>query len=303
MEETLDHVVLNFSKDSLLLLNACIAIIMFGVALELKLESFKLLFKAPKPILVGLASQLILLPFFTFLMVLVIEPAPSIALGLMLVSSCPGGNVSNFYSSISKANVALSVSLTAITSSLSFLVTPLNFSIWSSFYEPTAQIIEKVHLNIWDVILNMITILVIPLIAGMTFRHKLPNTTQKIYKPIKRLSIVLFGSFVVFALKANFGYFLEYIHYILFIVFAHNLMALCIGFFSATAAKLDQQDRRSVTIETGIQNSGLALVIIFDYFNGLGGMAFIAAWWGVWHLLSGAAVSWLWSKKPTEVPA
>ncbi|MCV9388632.1 bile acid:sodium symporter family protein [Reichenbachiella ulvae] len=295
MKESLDHVVLHFSKDSLLLLNISLAIIMFGVALELKFQSFKLLFKTPKPILIGLASQLLLLPFFTYLLVLLVKPSPSMALGMMLVASCPGGNVSNFYSSLSKANVALSVSLTAITSLFSFIITPLNFAFWASMYGPTSEIMEKVRLDIWEVIITMLTILVIPLIAGMSFRKRFPMTTGKIYKPIKKLSIVLFGCFVVFALKANFQQFLDYIFNILFIVLLHNLIALSSGFFTSKYSGLPDRDRRSITIETGIQNSGLALVIIFEYFNGLGGMALIAAWWGVWHLLSGAVISWYWS--------
>lgn len=297
MKESLDHVVLHFSKDSLLLLNISLAIIMFGVALELKFQSFKLLFKTPRPILVGLLSQLVLLPAFTYLLILLVEPSPSMALGMMLVAACPGGNVSNFYSSLSRANVALSVSLTAITSLFSFIITPLSFAFWASMYEPTSQIIERVSLDIWEVIVTMITILVIPLIAGMTFRKKYPLTTGKIYKPIKKLSIFLFGCFVIFALKANFDHFLHYILNILFIVLVHNLIALSSGFFSAKVVGLSDRDRRSITIETGIQNSGLALVIIFEYFNGLGGMALIAAWWGVWHLLSGAVISWYWSSR------
>ncbi|UXP33600.1 bile acid:sodium symporter family protein [Reichenbachiella agarivorans] len=298
MKESLDHVVLHFSKDSLLLLNICLAFIMFGVALELKFDSFKLLFKTPRPIIVGLVAQLLFLPFLTYLLVIVLEPAPSMALGMMLVAACPGGNVSNFYSSLSKANVALSVSLTALTSSLSFIVTPLSFAFWAQRYEPTAQLLSKVKIDIWDVIMTVVIILVIPLFAGMSFRKKYPLTTHKIYKPIKKLSIIIFGAFVVFALKANFEYFVEYIFNILFIVLIHNLIALGIGLVTSKMARLSDKNQRSVTIETGIQNSGLALVIIFEYFGGLGGMALIAAWWGVWHLISGALISWYWSKRP-----
>ncbi|PIB37211.1 symporter [Reichenbachiella sp. 5M10] len=300
MKESLDHVVLHFSKDSLLLLNICLAIIMFGVALELKFQSFKLLFKTPKPILIGLLAQLLLLPGLTYLLVVITQPSPSMALGMMLVAACPGGNVSNFYSSLSNANVALSVSLTAITSLVSFIVTPLSFTFWAGLYNPTANILEQVRLDLGEVIVTVIIILVIPLIAGMTFRKKYPLTTQKIYKPIKKLSIVLFGGFVIFALKANFEYFLDYIFNILFIVLAHNLIALATGYSSARLGRLSEKNCRSITIETGIQNSGLALVIIFEYFNGLGGMALIAAWWGVWHLISGAVISWIWSRKPVQ---
>ncbi|MGL1885306.1 MAG: bile acid:sodium symporter family protein [Reichenbachiella sp.] len=297
MNESLDHVLLNFSKESLLFLNISLAIIMFGVALELKSENFKLLFKTPKPILVGLLSQLILLPALTYLIIVVFKPNTSMALGMMLVAACPGGNVSNFYSSLSNGNIALSVSLTAITSALSFILTPFNFTFWASLYPPTSEILERVRLDVSDVIVTVIIILIIPLIAGMSFRKKYPLTTLKIKEPIKKLSILIFAGFVVAALYSNWDFFKEYIIHILFIVFFHNMIALATGFLSATTFGLSDACRRTLTIETGIQNSGLALVIIFEYFNGLGGMALIAAWWGVWHLFSGGIISWFWARK------
>lgn len=301
MQENLDHVVLSFSEESLILLNACIAFIMFGVALGLKADHFKYLFKKPKAILIGLIAQLVLLPLLTFAIVLLLKPSPSIALGMMLVAACPGGNVSNFYTSLSNGNVALSVSLTAITSSLAFLTTPLNFTFWAHQYAPTAAILKAVELNVTDVIVTVIFILVIPLILGMWVNKKYPKTTLKIAKPIKRLSIIIFAGFVVGALSSNFDHFINYVFNFLFIVLIHNALALGTGFSLAHLAGLERSDLRSITIETGIQNSGLALVIIFDYFNGLGGMSIIAAWWGVWHLISGAVISWQWSSKPTLV--
>ena len=301
MESTLDQVVLNFNKDSLILLNICIAFIMFGVALELKIKDFALLFKTPKPILVGLFSQLVLLPALTFVIVWIIEPSPSIAMGMFLVAACPGGNVSNFYSSMSRGNVALSVSLTAIVSTAAILVTPFNFTFWASNYGPTATLLEQFNLNVWNVVVTVIVILAIPLFLGMMFNNHYPNVTKKITKPIKKASIVIFAGFVIAALSANFSHFLNHIIEVVFIVFFHNLIALGSGFGASSFFGLSDSDRRSITIETGIQNSGLALVIIFDFFQGLGGMAFIAAWWGVWHLISGAFISFHWQGRNIEI--
>ncbi|MEO9965880.1 MAG: bile acid:sodium symporter family protein [Reichenbachiella sp.] len=301
MQENLDRVVLSFNQESLMLLNACIAFIMFGVALELKIEHFKYLLKKPKAILIGLLSQLVLLPMLTFILVLLLNPSPSIALGMMLVAACPGGNVSNFYTSLSNGNVALSVSLTAITSSIAFLSTPFNFTFWANQHEPTAAILREVQLNVMDVVFTVIFILVIPLVLGMWVNSRYPNTTFKIAKPIKRLSIIIFAAFVVGALSANFDHFANYVFNFLFVVLIHNALALTTGFSLAKSLGLGSAEIRSITIETGIQNSGLALVIIFQYFDGLGGMAIIAAWWGVWHLISGAVISWQWSSRPKLV--
>jgi len=297
MKDSLDHVVLHFNKESLLLLNLSLAFIMFGVALDLKPKHFLLLLKAPKPIIVGLISQFLFLPFVTFVLIYFLEPSPSMALGMMLVAACPGGNVSNFYSSLSKGNVALSVSLTAISSSLAVVMTPLNFTFWSGMYAPTAKLIQQVNLDVNDVILTIFLILIIPLILGMLFNHKYQKTTTKISGSIRKLSILVFAAFVVIALGANFDYFIKYIFAIFFIVLLHNVLALATGNFTSRVAGLDYPSQKSITIETGIQNSGLALVLIFDYFEGLGGMAIIAAWWGVWHLISGGVVSWFWADR------
>ena len=299
MKESLDLVVLHFNKDTILLLNICIAFIMFGVALELKIENFKLLIRSPKPVLIGLISQFILLPIITLILISIVEPSPSIALGMMLVAACPGGNVSNFYSSVSGGNVALSVSLTAFSSSLAFIMTPLNFTFWAHRYAPTADLLRVVEINPYHLMFTVLFILVVPLSIGMTVSRKYPNLTLKIFKPIQHASILIFAAFVVFALAANFEYFVTYIYHILFIVLIHNGLALSTGYFLSKGAKLNESDTRSITIETGIQNSGIALVIIFDYFNGLGGMALIAAWWGVWHLISGSVMAWVWSSKKT----
>jgi BASS family bile acid:Na+ symporter len=112
-------------------------------------------------------------------------------------------------------------------------------------------------------------------------------------------SIIAFIGFIVAALASNFSYFMKYIHLVALIVLAHNGLALLGGYITGRATHLSLQDIRSVTIETGIQNSGLGLVLIFNprLFDGLGGMAFIAAWWGIWHIISGMALAFLWKSK------
>ena len=108
-----DAVRLDFQGNGLWILNAIIALIMFGVALDLSLEDFRRVFRAPKPVLAGLFVQYVVLPALTFLLILVLRPMPSIALGMLLVAACPGGNLSNFLTNLAKGNTALSISITA----------------------------------------------------------------------------------------------------------------------------------------------------------------------------------------------
>lgn len=297
MQESLDLVTLNFNKDSLFLLNICLAFIMFGVAIELKTDDFKILFKHPKAIFTGLVSQFILLPAITFLLVWIIEPTAGIALGMILVAACPGGNVSNFFSILSKGNVALSVSITAIASSLAVILTPLNFTFWAGLYEPTNKLLKSVSLDVYGIVITIIFVLLIPLVMGMWVNHTNPTFTKKYSSIIRKISVLIFSAFVVIGLASNFDYFINYIHIILLIVLAHNALAFVTGYSTGLLIGLSEKDKRSVAIETGIQNSGLALVLIFDFFNGLGSMAIVAAWWGIWHLIAGFTLSWYWSKK------
>ena len=292
----LDSVQLNFSPDKLLGLNIALAIIMYGVALELKWGDFKYLIQNPKGFLVGIFSQFIVLPLLTYTLITVSNPPPSIALGMFLVASCPGGNVSNFLTNLAKGNVALSVSLTAVSSVTAIFLTPFNFSFWASTYEPTALLLQEVRLDTVAVFMTIGLILGIPLVLGIATTSKFPGIAKKLAKAIKPLSLVIFGALVLLALLGNYDYFKTYIGAIFLWVLAHNAVALSSGFITAKLAGLPPKDVKSITIETGIQNSGLGLVLIFSFFAGLGGMALITAWWGIWHLISGITISSIWKK-------
>ncbi|MDN3203722.1 bile acid:sodium symporter family protein [Algoriphagus sediminis] len=295
-ENPLDSIRLNFSPDDLLLLNLALALIMYGVALDLKVEDFKYLTKNPKGFFLGLFSQFLLLPFLTWALVLIINPPPSVALGMFLVAACPGGNVSNFLSSLAKGNAALSVSLTGFSSTISIISTPLNFAFWAGLYSPTSELLREISLDYADVFTTVALILGIPLILGILTRKKSPGFAEKASKILKPLSILIFAAFVVIAFLGNFDLFLKYISLIFLWVLAHNLVALGAGFTTGKLFKMPLADVKSLTIETGIQNSGLGLVLIFTYFEGLGGMAIITAWWGIWHLISGMLIASIWKR-------
>ena len=291
-----DAVSLNFSQDSLWLLNICLGIIMFGVALGIHLNDFKAIIKHPKPAIVGIISQFLLLPAITFLLVFILKPAPSIALGMIMVAACPGGNISNFFSQAAGGNAALSVSLTAFSTGLAIIFTPLNLQFWGSLYEPTQNILKEVQLNPYDVFITVVQILLVPLILGVWLNHSRPKLALAMVKVLRPLSMLLFVGFVAIAFSKNLDVFVQYLSIILLLVFTHNLVALSTGYGVAWITGLNKADRRTLSIETGIQNSGLALLLIFSFFDGLGGMAIIAGWWGIWHIISGIVLSSYWSK-------
>jgi BASS family bile acid:Na+ symporter len=306
---SLDHVRLNFNSESLHALNIAIGIIMFGVALEIKLSQFKELINSPKSAIIGFGSQFFVLPFLTFLLTILLRNylTPTVALGMILVAACPGGNFSNFISSLAKANVALSVSLTAIATISAVFLTPLNFSLWGNWainiysQSDAATLVRPLEIDLVQMFKTVFIILGLPLIAGLFVSNKYPNFTKKIVRPIKQFSIILFTIIVVLAIMKNSEHFGVYLKYVFIIVLVHNALALGTGYFLGFIFKRPMADRKTLSIETGIQNAGLALVLIFNpkIFPPemeLGGMAIIAAWWGIWHMLAGILLAGYWTK-------
>ncbi|MFT4737820.1 MAG: BASS family bile acid:Na+ symporter [Cyclobacteriaceae bacterium] len=306
--QEIDNVRLNFNAEGKQLLNLTIAFIMFGVALELRLDDFSKLWKNPKPALVGIISQFLFMPAMTFGLTFLLRDyiTPTVGLGMVLVAACPGGNVSNFISSLAKGNVALSVSLTAFSSIASLLLTPFNFAFWGNLFLKFSQssnsisALPTLNIEIWSVMETIIMIIGIPLIAGTLFSKYLPKLTQKILLTIKRLSVVTFLAIVVMIFASNYEHFVRYIQYIFLIVLVHNALSFAMGYYFGKAAGLNLQDRKTISVETGIQNSGLALALLFnpsifpESLN-VGGMAFIAAWWGIWHIIAGMSIAGLWT--------
>lgn len=293
---SLPEITVDFSNQSLVLLNICLGIIMFGIALGINPRDFKFVLKHPKGALTGILSQFLLLPLFTFLLILVLKPAPALALGMILVAACPGGNISNFISSVSGANVALSVSLTAFSTLLTPVFTPLNFEIWSQALPETSMYLQTFRLNFFNLFTTVVLLLVIPLLLGLWVQLKLPKLSNSIEKPIRIISFLMLIGFIGFALKNNISVFLNHLHIVFLLVLVHNAVAFILGYFAGKTAKLSIADSRTISIETGIQNSGLGLVIIFTFFQGNGGMALVAAWWGVWHIVAGLALSYFFKR-------
>ncbi|KPA22025.1 Sodium Bile acid symporter family protein [Shimia sp. SK013] len=287
----LDEVVLNFSAGSLTLLNGILAVVMFSIAIDLTPADFKRLAKAPKPVITGLFSQFIVLPVLTFLLVILVQPRPSIALGLILVAACPGGNISNFITHRAGGNAALSVSMTAFATVGAILLTPLNIAFYGNLYAPTREILMATQIDPVSVAITVGFMLVLPLILGITLNVLRPEFTTRLRKPLQYLSMAIFVAFIVAALASNWDYFKAFAGAVAALVVIHNALALGGGFVTATLAKLSPFDRRAITIETGIQNSGLGLILIFGFFGGLGGMAVVAAFWGIWHAISGIALA------------
>lgn len=294
-------------NGGMIALNIVLAIVMFGVALGIKPKTFVDIIKNPRSVIIGIICQLILLPALTFLLTITFKNwlSPMISLGMILVASCPGGNISNFITSLSKGNAELSVSLTAFNTAACVFTTPLNFAFWGNMYirfaDKRDMVLPELQIPLSDVFVTIVILLGIPLVLGVLCSQYLPKFSAKLKKPMQYLSIIFFIAMVLIAFGGNFGVFIKCIKYIFLVVLVHNLLALGIGFGTSTLLKTPYKDRRTITIETGIQNSGLGLALllnpnIFDpaVWSNNGGMLIITAWWGVWHIVSGLSLAGIW---------
>ena len=302
----IDAIDVNMNKTGMDIINIVLAFVMFGVALGIKPSSFLDIVRRPKSMVVGIICQIILLPALTFLLTIIFKNwiSPMVALGMLLVAACPGGNISNFITSFSRGNIELSVSLTAFNTAACIFTTPLNFSFWGNLYLNFAEkrmILPELEIPFWEIFKTIVILLGIPLVLGCLCSQYLPKVANALKKPMQYLSVAFFAIMIVLTFGNNIDAFMKCIRYIFLIVLVHNLLALGIGFSMGTICKTPYKDRRTLTIETGIQNSGLGLVLLFNpaIFNpevwaNNGGMVVITAWWGVWHIISGLTLAYLW---------
>lgn len=312
----LDSLDLNLSDGNLAALHLILGFVMFGVALGITWDDLVWVLRRPRFVLVGLAGQLVLLPAATVALVAVLHPwlTPGVAMGMILVACCPGGNVSNFMVHLAKGNAALSVGLTALSTAGALVFTPLNFAVWGQVYtrwiladgaNPFLRALEIDPLEVGRVVLLLLGV---PLALGMLTARYAPRLAARLETPIRFASIGLFAVIVAVAFGKNLDAFVAHIAALFPIVGLHNALALGLGWMWARGVGLERRERKTLSIEVGIQNSGLALVLLlnpllFPATLPLGGMAAIAAWWGIWHIVSGLGVAMWWRQRtPEPVP-
>jgi len=217
---------------------------------------------------------------------------------MLLVSSCPAGHISNFFTHRALGNAALSVSISTLSTVGAMFMTPLNVTFWGSLDPGMNALLRSFSLDPVHMLIEVSLLLGVPLAAGMFISHRFPALAGKVHNPMRNFSLVVLIGFVVGALVMNWAFFREYGRFVIAVVAVHNALALAGGYALARAAGLSERDRRAVAFETGIQNSGLGLVLVFNFFGGLGGMAIVTAWWGIWHIVAGMTLSTYWMKRP-----
>jgi len=292
-----DEIRLNFNPASLMLLNAVLAFLMFGIALDTRLDDFRRVARMPWAMAVGVAAQFVVLPAVTFTLTLLLGVGPSIALGMILVACCPPGNISNILTHRAKGNVALSVSMTAISNALSIVVMPLNFAFWGGLHPTASALLKTIALDPLEMLGHILIIIGVPFVLGLWCAHRFPRGTRKVTKPVRIASFLALIGFIIGAIAGNWRFFLDYVGLVLLAVALHDAIAFVTGYLCARATGLQDYERRAVTMEVGIRNAGLGLVMIFSFFGGLGGMAVVAGVWGFWDIIAGLVLAGAWGRR------
>ncbi|GAA1789121.1 bile acid:sodium symporter family protein [Nocardioides hankookensis] len=296
----IDHVNIDFSSGAQTVLKIVIATILFGIALDIKTSDFTAVVRRPFPILVGVIAQFLLLPALTLLLTIVLDVRGSIALGMILVACCPPGNVSNILTHRAGGDVALSVSMTAISNLLTIFMLPINFAFWGGLSPNGDDVLRDVDLDPVKTFLEIALVIGLPFVAGVTINRLWPRVAHRVHKVVGPVSFVLLLLIIVLAFIGNWDIFTNYITLVLLAVFIQHLMALALGYGVARGTGLPSRSRKAMTFEVSVRNTGLGLVLVFAYFDGLGGMALVAAWWGLYDILAGLVVAAVWKRRTAE---
>jgi len=271
-------------------LAAMLALMMYAVALGLKPANFAFFKTDPKHYLAGVFAQIVGLPLLTLGLVYLMNPIPSLALGMILVACCPGGNISNILTLFGRGNTALSVSMTATSSLAAAFITPVSILFWLSLYPPTRELLTTINFDVVAFLLQTLFILALPIVLGMATARKTPNLAKRLQKPLAITAVSIMMLMIVIGFYKYRDLIPLAATLVVPLVVIHNAGALLLGYLSGLLTRADVPTRRAMTFEVGIQNSALGFVILVTQLNGLGGAAVLVGMWGLWHLVGGWAI-------------
>lgn len=296
--EGIDHATFNFSPQVGLAVAVMVGFLVFAVALDLTWAQFRRVLKQPRAPVIGLFAQYVILPGVAFGVGLLMASTPSIALGLLLVACCPAGALSNYLSGIARGSVATSISMTAVSTLCSVVVTPILFAVWAALNPETHTLLARIAIDPRRVVLVLLVMLVVPVAAGMLVRARHPATADRMRRWARRLAGAVFAVVVAVLLLGNIRVLGSFAQTALPPVLATFAIAVALGWSLARAAGLGPADRRAVTLEVAFQNVALAIGLAVAFFPGLAGVAVTAILWGVVHLTVGFAIAAVWMRMP-----
>lgn len=298
--EAIDQAQFNFSPNIGLAVAVMVGFLVFAVALDLTWEQFRRVLNKPKAPGIGLVAQYVILPAVAFGIGLLLADTPSIALGLLLVTCCPAGALSNYLTGVARGNVAVSVSMTAVSTLFSIILTPLLFGFWASMNPDTAAVLQQIKIDPKRVVMVLLIMLIVPVTAGMFIRARHPETADNIRRWSRRIAGGVFAIVVAILILGNIKVLGNFAKDALPPVLVTFAIAVALGWGLARVSGLPAPDRRAVTLEVAFQNVALAVGMAVAFFPSLAGVAITAILWGIVHLSLGflLAVAFMRISKP-----
>ncbi|MEI0796247.1 bile acid:sodium symporter family protein [Brachyspira pilosicoli] len=268
--------------------NYLLMIVMFGMGLTLKLEDFKVVFTRPKDIIIGAIAQFTIMPLLAFLLSIAFKLPPELAVGVILVGTCPGGTSSNVMTYLAKGDVALSVGMTSVSTILAPFATPLLTLLYAG---------QKVDVNAVSMFISIVQVVILPIALGFIinkFLYKLTNSIKEILPLISVLAIVAIVAAVV---SANSQRLMQVGYLVIIVVVLHNSLGYLLGYMLAKLFRLNNAKCKAVSIEVGMQNSGLATSLAATHFASMALATVPGAIFSVWHNISGSIVANIMASK------
>lgn len=272
-----------------------LAIIMFGMGMNLVVNDFTQVFKNPKAVIIGLINQIVLLPLLGFLLALVFNLDATMAVGIVILAACPGGPTSNMITQMCNGNIALSVSLTAIASFTSIVTLNFITSFALDFFGTTANA-TSIELPVLDTTFQIMIITLLPISLGMLIRNFKSDFALKMEKPMKITSSTIFVLIFIGIIATNFKILGDALLRVGHVTLLLNLLAVGIGYLIARWVKLNHKDAIAIGIEGGIQNGTLAFVITTSILENIE-MAIPTAAYSIWMYVSASVLMWRLGKK------
>ncbi len=284
-----------------LVLSLVLATMVLSVALELRVADFKRVAETPRAVVAGLVPQFLLLPGATWIATLLLDLPPNTEAAMILVACCPGGSLSNVITHVGRGNTALSISISAVAAVLALFLTPFNFTWMVSTNPATAGWLRELSIDPSGIWWSLLALLAVPMSLGLWIAHRWVRLAAAIRKPLGNFSLLALLAFIVLGLIKERHLLTAQIAPQLLIVVLHNAAGLALGWAAAAAFRVAVRDRRAIMIEGGMQNSGLALGIIAVQFNADLGMVIIASLWGMWHIVSGLSLAYVWRQQDARL--
>lgn len=289
-----DGIRIAFDESSLTTLKIVIGAILLGIALDTKVADFAAALRRPGVIAIGVLAQFVALPALTFALTLLLDVRGSVALGMILVACCPPGNVSNVLTHRAGGDVALSVSMTAVSNLLAIFLMPLNVAFWGGLHPSGEKLLSDIDLSAVDMLVEVGLVIGVPFVVGIAVARAWPRFAVAAHRVVGPLSFVALAAVIALGVAKNWDVFVHHIGVVLVAVALHDALALALGWSIGRATRLPGRSVKAMTFEVGVRNAGLGLLLVFTYFDGLGGMALVAAWWGIWDIVAGLVLAQWW---------